>query len=288
MMGLTKPSAGQVLWRGLDLGKLRFDELRSQWRHLQILLQNPYATLDPRMRVRDIVREPLDNFAVGAAADRPGQVDEILRTVGLTPNDAAKRPAELSGGQRQRVALARALILRPRLLILDEPVSALDVSIQAQMLALLRKLQQEEGISYVVILHDLAVARQMCDEIFVMYAGRIVEHGPCETVLHDPRHPYTKALLAVAPELGTDNLALARQVAPSRRSDDLSGLNGAIGCRYRSRCVLYQGSEVCVAADPELAPVAGRAGLVACHKAGSGEPGEPGSGGTRGNRTVRQ
>lgn len=276
MVGLTRPSAGQVRWRGRDLSKLRSGELRSEWRHLQILLQNPYATLDPRMRVRDIIREPLDNFTVGAAADRPGQVEDTLRTVGLTPNDAAKRPAELSGGQRQRVALARALILRPRLLILDEPVSALDVSIQAQILALLRKLQREAGISYVMILHDLAVARQVCDEIYVMYAGRIVEQGSCETVLHDPRHPYTKALLAVAPEVGTEKLAVAQDMPPARRSDDRSGLNGAVGCRYRSRCGLYQGSEVCAAVDPDLAPVAGRTGLVACHKVGSAELSEPG------------
>src|SRR5690606_28211020 len=165
----------------------------------QIVLQDPFAALDPRATVRAIISEPLQVH--GSPRDqRPGRVEELLELVGLQAAHADRYPHEFSGGQRQRIAIARALALSPKLLVLDEPLSALDVSIQAQIVNLLRRLQRETGVSYLMISHDLAVVRQMCDRVAVMYLGRIVETGPVDDVYSHPSHPYTQALLSAAPE----------------------------------------------------------------------------------------
>ncbi len=201
--GLTRPSGGQVLWDNVELTLLSREQWRLARRQLQIVLQNPYATLDPRMTVAEIVREPLANFAIGTQAGRVETMQHVLARVGLGPSTLTKRPSQLSGGQRQRVALARALVLEPRLVILDEPLSALDVSIQAQVINLLLRLRSDLGLSYIVILHDLAVARQLCDQILVMYAGCVVEQGDAEAVLSSPTHSYTRALVAASPEIRT-------------------------------------------------------------------------------------
>ena len=214
------------------------------------------------MTVSEIVREPLANFALGSAASRVEAAQRVLATVGLGAAVMATRPTQLSGGQRQRVALARALVLEPRMLILDEPVSALDVSIQAQVVNLLLRLQRELGLSYIVILHDLAVARQLCDRVLVMYAGRVVEEGDAEAVLSTPAHPYTQALLAASPDIGKD-LSTAQGKGESRTRVAAAAQAGK-GCRYRLRCALSQGAEICREVDPLLQPVAARQ-QAACH-----------------------
>jgi len=199
VMALEAPSAGSVRLLGRDLHALSPNELRAARCDFQMVFQDPYGSLDPRQRVGRIVAEPL----VGVdAPDARRRVGEALDAVGLRAGDAAKYPHEFSGGQRQRIAIARALITRPRLIVADEPVSALDVSVQAQVLNLLAQLQQQFGVTYLFISHDLAVIDHVCDEVAVMRAGRIVEHGTTEQVLQQPAHEYTRALLAAIPSVG--------------------------------------------------------------------------------------
>jgi len=198
VMALEVPSEGSVRLLGRDLHALPRTELRAARRDFQMVFQDPYGSLDPRQRVGRIVAEPL----VGVdAADARRRVGEALDAVGLRASDAAKYPHEFSGGQRQRIAIARALITRPRLIVADEPVSALDVSVQAQVLNLLAQLQQQFGVTYLFISHDLAVVDHVCDEVAVMHAGHIVEHGTTEQVLQQPAHEYTRALLAAIPNV---------------------------------------------------------------------------------------
>jgi oligopeptide/dipeptide ABC transporter ATP-binding protein len=262
--GLTSPSEGKVFWDGVELTVLSREGWRLTRRDLQVVLQNPYSTLDPGMSILSIVREPLDNFGIGESKERSDVVREVLKTVGLGAVELRTRPAQLSGGQRQRVALARALVLEPDLLVLDEPVSALDVSIQAQVLNLLQRLRREQGLSYVVVLHDLAVARQLCDTILVMYAGRIVESGEVTAVLAHPAHPYTRALIAASPDIGRETAGRLTPVhGPGRGAAELVPSDG---CRYRTRCSLSNGAAMCAASDPELLEF-GPGQSVACHLA---------------------
>jgi peptide/nickel transport system ATP-binding protein len=199
VMALEAPSEGSVRLLGRDLNALSPTELRDARRDFQMVFQDPYGSLDPRQRVGRIVAEPL--VGVDASALR-ARVAESLDAVGLRAGDADKYPHEFSGGQRQRIAIARALITRPRLIVADEPVSALDVSVQAQVLNLLAQLQQQFGVTYLFISHDLAVIDHVCDEVAVMHAGRIVEHGTTEQVLQQPAHAYTRALLTAIPGVG--------------------------------------------------------------------------------------
>jgi peptide/nickel transport system ATP-binding protein len=197
VMALERPTAGSVRLLGRDLNALSPRELQTARRDFQMVFQDPYGSLDPRQQVQRIVAEPL----VGVAApDMRRRVGEALDAVGLRASDAAKYPHEFSGGQRQRIAIARALITRPRLIVADEPVSALDVSVQAQVLNLLADLQRDFGVTYLFISHDLAVIDHVCDEVAVMRAGEIVEQGPADQVLQRPAHAYTQALLAAVPE----------------------------------------------------------------------------------------
>ena len=192
-MALEAPSSGRVEFMGRDLNALPERELREARRDFQMVFQDPYGSLDPRQRVGHIVAEPLWR---GARAECERAVAEVLEAVGLRAGDAARYPHEFSGGQRQRIAIARALVTRPRLIVADEPVSALDVSVQAQVLNLLVELQQRYGVTYLLISHDLAVVDHVCDEVVVMQHGRIVEHGDTAQVFAAPRHEYTRALLA--------------------------------------------------------------------------------------------
>ncbi|MBA2965062.1 MULTISPECIES: ATP-binding cassette domain-containing protein [Ramlibacter] len=198
VMALDQPTAGRVLLDGRDLHALPRDELRRARRDFQMVFQDPYGSLDPRQTVERIVSEPL--AAQGsAAAERHRRASEVLESVGLRANDLGKYPHEFSGGQRQRIAIARALVTRPRLIVADEPVSALDVSVQAQVLNLMQDLQREFGVTYMLISHDLAVVHHLCDDVAVLWKGAIVEQGPPERLFQAAEHPYTRALLAAVP-----------------------------------------------------------------------------------------
>jgi len=201
VMALEAPTSGRVTLLGCDLHRLSPRELRLARRDFQMVFQDPYGSLDPRQRVGRIVAEPLAMLPEIDAAARRTRVAEALEAVGLRPGDADKYPHEFSGGQRQRIAIARALVTRPRLIVADEPVSALDVSVQAQVLNLLRDLQDAFGLTYLFISHDLAVVEYVCDEVLVLQHGHMVEHGPVAEVFRAPRHPVTQALLAAVPRL---------------------------------------------------------------------------------------
>ena len=211
-LALEPPSSGAVIFKGQDLNRLGAAELRAARRDMQMVFQDPYGSLDPRQRVGRIVAEPLFDTS---ASERRERVGAMLDAVGLRSSDADKYPHEFSGGQRQRIAIARALITRPQLIVADEPVSALDVSVQAQVLNLMQDLQQQFGVTYLLISHDLAVVDHVCDDIIVMYAGRAVEQGRADTLLRAAAHPYTRALLAAALDTRVERAAPAA-VDPAR------------------------------------------------------------------------
>lgn len=198
---LIPPTSGRVLFEGEDLCRLSASEMRRRRRDIQLIFQDPYSSLNPRMRVGDIVREPMDLLDVGAAGQRRKRTQELFEKVGLRPDQMALFPHQFSGGQRQRISIARALSTHPKLLVCDEPVSALDVAIQAQILNLLADLKDDLGLSYLFISHDLGVVRYICDEVAVIYSGEIIEHAPSEVLFHNPQHAYTKTLLSAAPSL---------------------------------------------------------------------------------------
>ena len=199
ILRLIEPTSGEVWFRGKNLLDLGRSEMREMRRHLQIVFQDPYSSLNPRMRVRDIVAEPLVIHAIGTRLGRRVRVDELLRLVGLDPTHRERFPHEFSGGQRQRIGLARALALNPSFIIADEPVSALDVSIQAQVINLLMELQRQLRLTYLFIAHDLRLVRHICSRTAVMYRGRIVEIGDTSALFNAPQHPYTQALLSAVP-----------------------------------------------------------------------------------------
>jgi ABC-type oligopeptide transport system ATPase subunit len=199
VLQLLKPTSGSIRFQGKDLTKLGREEIRRMRREMQIVFQDPYSSLDPRMTVGDIVAEPLEVHGVGSRRDRRARVRELLDVVGFNPDYLNRYPHEFSGGQRQRVGVARALALNPSLIVCDEPVSALDVSIQAQILNLLKDLQRDFGLTYLFISHDLAVVRSVSDEIAVMKDGKILETGPADDVYERPQHEYTQALLTAVP-----------------------------------------------------------------------------------------
>jgi peptide/nickel transport system ATP-binding protein len=254
ILGLERPRDGRVSFDGVDLAALDGAGLRRWRKELQIVFQDPMASLDPRMRVRDIVAEGMRSFGLGAnEAERTRRVAAILERVRLDAGQMWRYPHEFSGGQRQRIGIARALAVEPRLLVCDEAVSALDVSIQSQILNLLRDLQRELGLAYLFITHDLSVVRYLADEVAVMYLGQIVETGPTARLFGEPRHPYTRGLLAAVPSVDP-----ARRAAQARVLGDVpSPAHPPPGCRFHTRC-----PEVfarCPREDPPLYPVAGGA-----------------------------
>jgi peptide/nickel transport system ATP-binding protein len=253
-VGLERPSAGQIVLDGTDIAALSGRERRRMHREVQLMFQDSYAAMNPRMRVDSILAEPLEIQHVGDGRDRRARINTLLDQVGLSRRVLERYPHEFSGGQLQRIGLARSLALQPRLIVGDEPVSALDVSIQAQVLNLMRDLQQELGLAYVFISHDLSVVDYMADRIGVMYLGKLVEVGPARDVVRAARHPYTQALIDAVPTINRP--ARERVVIEGELP---SALNPPTGCRFRTRCPLA--AEICQT-EP---PLAGGAHQVACH-----------------------
>lgn len=250
---------GEVIYNGRNLTKLSTSELRVLRRELQIVFQDPYASLDPRMKIRDVLLEPLEIHGIGTKQERLKKVEEILEIVGLGGHYANRYPHEFSGGQRQRIGIARSLILRPSLIVADEPVSALDVSIQSQILNLLQDLQEQFDLTYLFISHDLSVVKHISDRVGVMYLGRLVEFAPKESLYSAPAHPYTQALLSAAPVANPD----ARPQRIILKGDVPNPANPPSGCAFHTRCPHVM--EACKSVRPELAPVDGQGHWVACH-----------------------
>jgi len=253
---LEEPSAGELLFKGQNTGEFNKQQLRDFRRSVQPVFQNPFSSLNPRLRVKHIVAEPLTAQTKLSKQEIAERVAWALTATGLRPEDGEKFPHQFSGGQRQRVAIARAIISRPELIILDEPVSSQDISIQAQILNLLKDLQQELGMSYLFIAHDLATVRFLSDRVAVMYLGKIVETGPTESVFKQPGHPYTQALLnSVLPEM-------PGQAVPVEIMGEIpSPLNPPSGCTFHPRCPMA--TTACKATVPELTHSSGEH-LVAC------------------------
>jgi peptide/nickel transport system ATP-binding protein len=260
VVALERPNAGSVLLNGQDISALSGGELRRQRRHLQLMFQDPYASLDPRMRVGSIIREPLSIQRVGTRQEQQQRVFELLDEVGLSRNAVERYPHEFSGGQRQRIGLARALTLSPKVIVADEPVSALDVSIRAQVLNLMKRLQADHGLTYIVISHDLAVVKYMADRIGVMYLGKLVEMGSAEDIYQRAAHPYTAGLIATIP---VPDPAEARARKGAGIKGELpSPVTPPSGCRFRTRCPFAQ--DLCAEEEPQPRSF-GPGHIAACH-----------------------
>jgi len=232
ILRLIEPTGGKIVFDGIDLGSLQAGALLEMRKRMQIIFQDPYSSLNPRQAAGDIVRDPLDIQGVGSSKDRNDRVSELFSLVGLRPNQKELFPHQFSGGQRQRICIARALALNPDFIVCDEPVSALDVAIQAQILNLLCKLQEELNLTFLFISHDLAVVQHICDEIAVMYLGAIVEKTNRKQLFKNPRHPYTRALLSAVP-----SRRLSKQSARIRLHGDIPNpINIPPGCRFHTRC----------------------------------------------------
>lgn len=256
---LIEPTDGRILYDGVDLRSLSAEELRLKRREIQIIFQDPYASLNPRMTVRELIKAPLDVFSRDSEEKKMEQVREIMSLVGLREEFMHKYPHEFSGGQRQRIVIARALILKPSFIFCDEPVSALDASVRAQVLNLMKRIQKEMNLTYMFISHDLSVVRFLCDRIAVMYLGRIVELATRDELYNHALHPYTQALLSSIPVPDTD-------VKPNRiilQGEVPSPYHPPEGCHFHTRCPYA--TEQCRTAAPEMRD-AGNGHMVACHR----------------------
>lgn len=260
ILQLYKPTAGEVFFNGRDLTKLDSGDMRKMRRHLQMVFQDPYASLNPRMTVGNIVSEPMQIHKLVPKNERTERVQELLQTVGLNPYFANRYPHEFSGGQRQRIGIARALAANPDFIVADEPVSALDVSIQAQVVNLLEDLQDKLGLTYLFIAHDLSVVKHISDRVAVMYLGKIVEMADRNSLYDDPLHPYTKALLSAVPI--PDPVIEKRRERIILTGDVPSPINPPSGCHFHTRCPYVM--DVCKSVDPLFADQGG-GHFVACH-----------------------
>ncbi|MGZ8981986.1 MAG: ABC transporter ATP-binding protein, partial [Burkholderiaceae bacterium] len=258
ILRLQEPTAGEILWRGRHIEKLSAAEMRPVRRELQAVFQDPYSSLNPRIRAADIVAEPLRNFEHMSAAVGRERVAQLFERVGLRPDQMVKYPFEFSGGQRQRLGIARALSVQPKLIVCDEPVSALDVSVQAQVINLLMDLQQEFHLSYLFVAHDLAVVEHISHRVAVMYLGKIVEIAPKKAIFTRPQHPYTEALLEAVPVPDPTRRKRRRVLT----GDVPSPINPPSGCRFHTRCPYVEAR--CKLEEPPLKEVA-PAQWVACH-----------------------
>lgn len=262
IMRLYKPTAGEIIFDGKDIAQLSAAEVWPYRKRMQMIFQDPYASLNPRMTVSDIIGEPLDIYHLYEGKERQERIYELLNTVGLGKDHASRYPHEFSGGQRQRISIARTLALNPEFIVCDEPISALDVSIQAQIINLLKNIQKELGIAYLFIAHDLSMVKHISDRIGVMYLGHLVEEGDSKELYANPMHPYTKALLSAVPI--PDPL-----VGKSRKRIMLEGelpspINPPSGCPFRTRCPYA--NEKCANEMPKMKEINGR--KVACHMVG--------------------
>jgi oligopeptide/dipeptide ABC transporter ATP-binding protein len=255
---LYEPSAGTMRFHGADLATLRGDALRQFRRRTQMIFQDPFSSLNPRMTVRSALREAIQFHGLRRGREVDSRIDELMLRVGLSPADAQRYPRAFSGGQRQRIGFARALAVEPEFVIADEPVSALDVSIQASILNLLQDLQQDFGLSMIFVAHDLGVVRYLCDRVAVMYLGRIVESAPSRQLFAMPAHPYTAALLSAIPKLSPRQ----RQRVSALQGEPPSPFERHAGCPFASRCP--EAEAICRESRPELKAV-GADHLVACH-----------------------
>jgi len=260
---LLEPSAGKISYRGQDIthaGRKALAPVRSE---IQMIFQDPYASLNPRQTVGKIISGPMEINGIDPKDGREGRVRELLEIVGLNPEHYNRFPHEFSGGQRQRIGVARALALEPKLIVADEPVSALDVSIQAQVVNLLQKLQKDLGIAFVFIAHDLAIVRHFSQRVAVMYLGKIVEIADRADLYENPRHPYTRALLSAVPEATVDEKPARERILLT--GDVPSPLNPPSGCRFRTRC--WKATDKCASEAPPLVQVEGNSAghLTACH-----------------------
>ena len=261
VLRLLEPTNGQVEIAGEDIVRMDAKQLKSLRKDIQIIFQDPFASLSPRMTIHDILREPLDTHKVGTVEEREEKIREVMAIVGLRPQALNRYPHEFSGGQRQRIGIARALVLEPKFIVADEPVSALDVSVQAQVLNLIAELQETKGISFLFIAHDLAVVQHICDEVGVMYLGRMVEKASAEELYRNPKHPYTQTLLSAIPVPDPKHTPDETRLI----GDIPSPLNPPSGCTFRTRCI--HATERC----SQSAPIAQNVSpseqehLVACH-----------------------
>lgn len=263
LMRAVAPTGGSILFDGQEIGHLSRRALRPLRRRFQMVFQDPYASLDPRMSIRRIITEPLVAQDYGTRARIEARLLELLAAVGLPPDAADRRPAQFSGGQRQRIAIARAIAPEPDMVIADEPVSALDVSIQAQIVNLFQDIQARTGIAYVMIAHDLPLVHQIADRIVVLYLGRVVEEGPAEALVARPLHPYTAGLLAATPTV--DSAGRPRLIL---KGDPPSPIHRPSGCPFHPRCPAA--TDLCATETPALADHGDR--RVACHFPGAVEP----------------
>lgn len=260
ILRLHEPTSGEVYFEGKDLLSLNKGQMREIRKDMQIIFQDPYASLNPRMTVRDIVTEPMVIHKIGDDVSRKEKGEYLLEVVGLNPEHANRYPHQFSGGQRQRIGVARALALEPKLIVADEPVSALDVSIQAQLVNLLMDIQKEFGIAFLFIAHDLAVVRHISSHVSVMYLGKIMESGTRDQIYEVPQHPYTQALLSAVPTANRD--AERRRERIILEGDIPSPAEPPSGCNFRTRC--FKAEEICAQVEPPLEDM-GDGQMVACH-----------------------
>ncbi|MFC3889935.1 ABC transporter ATP-binding protein [Lentzea rhizosphaerae] len=260
ILQLHKPTSGSVKFEGRELTSMSNKQLRPLRKDIQIVFQDPYASLNPKWQVNDIIAEPLQIHGVEGGVQR--RVNELLELVGLNPEHRNRYPHEFSGGQRQRIGIARALALNPRFMVLDEPVSALDVSVQAGVVNLLEELQERLGLAYLFVAHDLSVVRHISDRVAVMYLGKIIEMGERETIYSRPMHPYTQALLSAVPMPDPKQERKRQRIVLT--GDVPSPVNPPSGCRFRTRC--WKAQDICATEEPKLELRGGPDGtLSACH-----------------------
>jgi peptide/nickel transport system ATP-binding protein len=257
---LVPVASGEIQMGDIDLLSLTGESLRTHRQNMQFIFQDPYSSLNPRLRAQDIVREPLDRLAIGSVDSRNQRVQEMFEQVGLRQDQLRLFPHQFSGGQRQRIGIARAIASRPSLVICDEPVSALDVGVQAQILNLLRRLQKDLNLTYLFISHDLGVVQHMCDSIAVMYMGKIVEESDRESLFNNPLHPYTRALLSAVPSADPSRRNREQRITIS--GDPPNPIDLPPGCRFASRCPMVE--ERCKSVEPILTSRE-QSHQVACH-----------------------